>query len=208
MTEYYTYPNIINDITTFRKDIKNIVKYHSQYLPMNYNQVIKLIKYRTLTEDITHYCIKLVSFENNIILDNCKKYDKYVGNLGYLLHCIIYNLAKYKFKLDGGAIRQMFECDIVSNKIDLDYTINENYINYYHNFLSYPSKNTYISNIDFIIFTLYNRIYNDNNLELIKIAKFKIPSSPNDSLTFTYKIKNFIVNFDIIVILYINYVIQ
>jgi len=196
MTEYNTYPNIINEITTFRECINNIVKYHSQYLPMNYNKVLKL-KYRKLPENITQYYTQLVLFEDNIIRDHCKKYDKYVGNLGYFLHCIIYNLARYKFKLGGGAIRQIFECDIVSNKIDLDYTINEDYINFHHNFLTYPSKNTYILNIDFIIFIIYNRIYNDNNLELIKIAKFRIPSSPNDSLTFTYKIKNFIVNFDI-----------
>jgi len=196
MTEYHTYPNIIKDIATFRKDI-NIVKYHSKHVPMNYNEVIKIIQHKTLTANNIQYCTKSVPFKNNIIRDHCKKYDNYVGNLGYLLHCIIYNLARYKFKLGGGAIRQMFESDIVSNKIDLDYTIKEEYINFHHNFLSNPSKNTYISNIDFIIFILYNTIYNDNKLELIKIAKFKIPSSPNDSLTFTYKIKNFIINFDI-----------
>jgi len=197
MTEYYNHQNIINNIISFRNNIiQNTVKCHSQYLPINYNQVLKL-KYRKLPENITQYYTKLVLFENNIIRDHCKKYDKYVKNLGYFLHCIIYNLARYNFKLGGGAIRQMFDCNIVNDKIDLDYTINDDYINFHHTFLTSPSKSKYISNIDFIIYMLYNRIYNDNNLELIKIAKFKIPSSPNDSLTFTYKIKNFIINFDI-----------
>jgi GLPGLI family protein len=97
MTEYYNHQNIINDIISFRNNIiQNTVKCHSQYLPINYNQVLKL-KYRKLPENITQYYTKLVLFENNIIRDHCKKYDKYVKNLGYFLHCIIYNLARYNF---------------------------------------------------------------------------------------------------------------